>query len=88
MVSLDSQARHKENAAPRELAPSELMKNVLEDGRPLRTVPAKERPRRAARIRVRQRSAGARRGSEPSAPISSRPNADSHTAAFVDALFE
>jgi ribosome-binding ATPase YchF (GTP1/OBG family) len=32
----------KEHATARELAPFELMKNVLEDGRPLRTVPAKE----------------------------------------------
>jgi hypothetical protein len=32
----------KEHATARELAPFELMKNVLEDGRPLRTVPTSE----------------------------------------------
>src|SRR5690242_6236877 len=32
----------KEHATPRELAPFELMKNVLEDGRPLRSVPVSE----------------------------------------------
>jgi hypothetical protein len=37
----------KEHATPRELAPFELMKNVFEDGRPLRTVPASELDRGA-----------------------------------------
>ena len=33
---------HKEHTSPRELAPFELMKTALEDGRPLRSVPAAE----------------------------------------------
>src|SRR5215467_14006778 len=37
----------KEHAAPREVAQFELMKSVLEDGRPLRSVPARELDRGA-----------------------------------------
>jgi ribosome-binding ATPase len=41
------QRGHKEHTSPRELAPFELMKHVLEDGRPLRSVPPAELDRGA-----------------------------------------
>ena len=42
LVERRLQRGRKEHASPRELAPFELMKSVLDDGRPLRSVPAGE----------------------------------------------